>query len=94
MNYIPAPVDTSDVQLSQELLTLTELLAKNTHENWARGRLAEGWVYGPERNDRLKTTPCMVPYEELTDAERHYDRVTAMQTLKLIVKLGYRIEKD
>ena len=94
MKYIPAPLDTSDVVLDSQLLALTELLAKNTHENWSQGRLSQGWAYGPERNDEKKTTPCLVPYEELTEEEREYDRVTAMQTLKLIVKLGYRIVKD
>ena len=56
-------------------------------------RLEEGWVYGEKRNDDLKTNPCLVPYEELPEEEKAYDRNTAMETLKLIVKLGYRLEK-
>lgn len=91
--YTPNPIPTDDVILPQELLALTELLAKNTHELWAAGRLADGWTYGPERCDTAKQTPCLVPYEALSETEKEFDRVTAMGALKLILKLGYRIEK-
>ena len=91
--YKPNPIDTSKIELPRELLELTEKIAENVHENWSSGRIAEGWTYGPTRDDTLKTTPCLVPYAQLTEAEKEYDRVTALQTLKLIVALGYRIEK-
>lgn len=91
--YTPKPIDTSDVMLSEELLQLCEQLAENTHEVWALGRVQEGWTYGPERNDEKKQTPCLVPYADLTDGERAYDRNTAMETVRLLVKLGYQIEK-
>lgn len=91
--YIPKPMDTQKVALPAELLQLQELIAENVHEIWAAGRIQEGWRYGAERNDRQKTTPCLVPYDQLSDAEKAYDRNTAMETLKLIIALGYRIEK-
>ena len=91
--YIPKPVDTSDVTLPENLIELTERVAENVHEVWAQSRIAEGWTYGENRNDELKQTPCLVPYNELSELEKNYDRKTAMETLKLIVKLGYRIEK-
>ncbi len=93
MTYKPGPIDTAAVELPKEVLDLTELLAKNAHDIWARERLAEGWHYGPQRNDGTKEHPCLVPYEELPDSEKEYDRKAAMQTLKAIVALGYRIEK-
>lgn len=92
-DYIPHPIDTSDVVLSDELLQLTELLAKNVHDTWAVGRMAEGWVYGPERVTAQKTTPCLVEYEQLPDSERIYDRNTAMETIKVMLKLGYKISR-
>lgn len=92
--YKPNPIDTSNVKLPKDLLELTEKIAENVHENWSEGRLADGWVYGETRNDEKKATPCLVPYSELTEEEKEYDRNTAIQTLKLIVTLGYRIEKD
>ncbi len=91
--YRPEPVDTAGVKLPEELLLLTEKIAENVHENWAAGRIKEGWTYGEVRDDIKKTTPCLVPYGELSDSEKEYDRNTAMETLKLIVALGYKIEK-
>lgn len=91
--YKPNPIDTSKVVLPDDLLELTEKIAENVHENWSVGRIADGWTYGETRNDEKKTTPCLVPYSELSDSEKEYDRVTALQTLKLIVALGYKIEK-
>lgn len=89
--YEPKPIDTSDVILSDDLLELTEKIAENVHDVWAVGRIEQGWTYGPERNDELKITPCLVPYSKLPDSEKEYDRNTALETLKLIVKLGYKI---
>ena len=91
--YTPNPICTDHIELPADLLELTEKIAENVHENWAAGRIREGWTYGPARNDALKTTPCLVPYEELTDVEKEYDRKTAMETLKLIMALGYTITK-
>ena len=92
-NYIPQPLDTSDIQLPKELNELVEQMAKNVHEVWAQTRISQGWTYGAERNDALKHHPCLVPYEDLPDEERVYDRNTAISTLKLITKLGFKIEK-
>lgn len=92
--YKPNPIDTGSIELPDELLELTEQIAENVHENWAAERIAEGWTYGETRNDALKTTPCLVPYSELPDSEKAYDRNTALQTLKLVVALGYKIEKE
>ena len=91
--YTPHPMDTSQVELSADLLELTELLAKNTHEVWSQQRVAEGWKYGRERNDIEKLHPCLVAYEELSEEEKEYDRNTAMETLKVIGLLGFGIMK-
>ena len=84
-------MDTRDVQLSEDLNVLVEQMAKNVHEVWAQSRIEQGWIYGEERNDALKHHPCLVPYEELPEVEKAYDRDTALETLKLICKLGFKI---
>lgn len=56
-------------------------------------RIAQGWRFGPERNDARKEHPCLIPYEELPEEERTYDRQTALETLKLIEHLGFEIRK-
>lgn len=89
--YEPKPVDTSDVTLPEGLLALTERIAENVHDVWAAGRIAEGWTYGPEKNPDKKTTPLLIPYQDLPESEKDYDRNTALETIKLILKLGYRI---
>lgn len=92
-SYKPKPVDVSDVELPESLNELFEQIAENVHEVWSCGRMNDGWVYGLERDDEMKTHPCLVPYVELDEKEKEYDRNTAINTLKLIIKLGYNIEK-
>lgn len=91
--YEPKPVDTSGVVLPEALLALTEEIAENVHEVWAAGRIAEGWTYGEVKDPGRKETPLLVPYGQLPDSEKEYDRNTALETLKLIVKLGYEIRR-
>ena len=90
--YVPKPIDTSDVKLPEDLLLLTEKIAENVHEVWAAGRISEGWTYGEKKDVEKKKTPLLVPYGELPESEKDYDRNTAIGTLKLIVKLGYTIK--
>ena len=91
--YLPQPVDTSQVELPQELIDLGEAIAENVHDVWAQGRLSEGWTYGPVRDDQKKQTPCLVPYSDLPESEKAYDRNTAFETLKFILAKGFKIEK-
>lgn len=92
MKYKPKPIDTSGVKLPRGLQKLTEELAENNHDLWAKKRLAEGWTYGPNRDDRKKTHPDLIPYNDLSDSEKEYDRITAMEGLRAIIALGYQIE--
>ncbi|MEQ1575163.1 MAG: RyR domain-containing protein [Vicinamibacterales bacterium] len=93
MTYEPKPIDTSVVRLSPEILQLTERLARHAHEVWAEERFRLGWTYGTERDDARRRHPCLVPYEQLPDSEKQFDRNAALETLKAIIALGYRIEK-
>lgn len=90
--YIPQPIDTANIELPETLNPLLEAMAKNVHEVWAQTRMEQGWKYGPERNDSKKLHPMLVPYEDLPDNEKVYDRNTSIETLKLILKLGFTIE--
>ena len=87
----PQPLDTSEIELSPDLLDLVEQIAVNVHEAWAASRKAEGWKYGPKRDDERKKHPCLVPYGELPESEREYDRKTAIETLKVINLLGFKM---
>ena len=91
--YEPSPIGLDDVVLSDDLTELQEAIAENAHEIWAKNRRDQGWSYGPERNDQKKETPDMIPYCNLPESEKLYDREMAMQTLKLVKKLGFEIVK-
>jgi len=93
MTYQPKPIDTSAIQLPKELVDLTERLADNAHDLWAQQRMSAGWTLGPKRDDAAKKHPCLVPYDQLPESEKEYDRLIAIKTLKAIVALGYRISK-
>jgi hypothetical protein len=89
--YVPAPLDTSTVDFPPALAALAEQLAQNVHEVWAAQRVADGWSYGPERDDTRKRHPGLVPYESLPEAEKDYDRRVSLETMKTILALGFRI---
>lgn len=91
--YTPQPIDITGVELPEELEQLVEQMSKNVHEVWAETRIQQGWTYGEQRNDELKTHPCLIPYEELPESEKEYDRNTSIGTLKLIMKLGFKISR-
>jgi hypothetical protein len=91
MPYQPQPIETASIELSKDLEELTEKLAEHAHDVWARQRQDDGWVLGPERDDVKREHPCLVPYALLPEEEKVYDRNAAMQTLRAILALGYKI---
>ena len=91
--YTPHPKDTSGIILLPELLELKEQIATNVHDVWAAGKIAEGWTYNKEHSNKLKHHPSLVPYEQLSESEKEYDRNTAMETLKVMLSLGFKIVK-
>lgn len=93
MNYNPKPIDTSNITLPKELLALTEKIAENVHDVWAARRIAEGWTFGEKKDADKKTTPLLIPYSELPESEKEYDRNTALETIRLMISLGYQISK-
>ncbi|KAG7382404.1 hypothetical protein PHYPSEUDO_004885 [Phytophthora pseudosyringae] len=93
--YEPKPIPTDEVKVSPHLRSVIELLAENTHEVWAQMRMEQGWKFGPRRNDAKKEHNGLVPYIYLTQDEKQMDRNTAMQTVKLILRIGFSfVHKD
>jgi hypothetical protein len=93
MTYQPNPISTNEIELNNDMMELAEKLAENAHDIWAIGRIKENWKYGTIRDDNKKTTPDLVPYHDLSESEKNYDRNNAIETLKLIQKLGFAISK-
>ena len=94
LDYTPEPMDLSSVDLPESLIQLSERIAENVHEVWAKARMDEGGTYGEKRDDIHKKHPCLVSYDELPEEEKEYDRNTAMNTIKMVKKLGFRIERE
>ena len=93
-DYDPRPIDLGDIQLTDDLLELREAIAENAHDVWADARMKEGWSYGKVRDDAQKKHPDLIPYSALPDSEKEYDRLMALDTIKLVKKLGFTITKD
>jgi hypothetical protein len=94
MKYIPSPIDTSGTNIPGHLRELIEFLAKNTHETWAAQRISDGWTFGTKRDDLKKEHPDLIPYENLPESEKEYDRKTVIEVLKAIIAMGYIITKN
>ena len=92
MDYEPGPLDTLHLDLTPEITQLSEMFARNVHENWAKLRIAEGWRYGPHRDDQRKEHPNLVPYQQLPESEKQYDRQTAIESIKALLAMGYTIQ--
>jgi len=91
--YIPNPAGSESDPLPAGLEALAEAMARNVHDVWMRGRIEQGWAYGPQRDDEKKTHPCLVPYDQLSECEKDYDRRTSQETLRFMLRQGYKIEK-
>jgi hypothetical protein len=92
--YEPKPIDTSNVKLPDEMEVLVERLAENAHDIWAKQRMKDGWAYGSRRDDGEKKHPCLIPYRDLPESEKEYDRLIAIETLKTIMVIGYDIKHN
>ena len=92
-DYEPQPINLDCIQLTDDLLELREAIAENAHEVWTAARIKEGWTYGRERDDANKKHPDLIPYSALPDSEKEYDRLMALDTIKLVKKLGFEIIK-
>jgi hypothetical protein len=91
-NWVPTPIDTSDIELPAALRPLIEQLAENAHDNWAELRLSEGWQWGSTTEPTTKRHKLLVPYAELSEQDKESDRRLAIETLKLVLHFGFRIE--
>ena len=89
--YTATPRDLTQIGLPSELDALRETVAEYVHDVWAAKRMAEGWTYGPARDDQKMEHPNLVHYDELSEADKAFDRATADATLKLIVAHGWQL---
>ena len=52
---------------------LSGATAEELHDSWLRLKAADGWGYGPQKHEGLKTHPCFLPYDELPPQQQRKD---------------------
>uniref|UniRef100_A0AA85JZA6 Ryanodine receptor n=1 Tax=Trichobilharzia regenti TaxID=157069 RepID=A0AA85JZA6_TRIRE len=90
--YKPQPLDLSQIRLSIRLETLVDQLAENTHNMWARDRIALGWTYGFVEDNSQKRSPHLVPFSEVDPIIQQSNKDTAIETVKTLLAYGYSLE--
>jgi hypothetical protein len=88
------PVDTWDEPLFAFTETEIEYLAEREHERWMNERLQDGWRYGPSKDVINKTSPYLVPYYELSDTMKDYDRNIVRTIPTILAKIDLKIIRD
>lgn len=68
-----------------------ERLAEAAHEVWMEGKIRDGWKYGPVTDKALKIHNCLVPYDQLTEADKESDRDLVRGIPKILEKAGFKI---
>jgi len=70
-----------------------EELAMREHVRFVAQKVAAGWTYAPERDDLKKTSPAIVEWEKLPEAEKEKDRTMVRAIPAILARAGYAIEK-
>lgn len=89
--YEPHPIITDDVRIQEGLGELVEKMAINNHEIWAEKKVKKGWKYAPFHNEERQTNPDLAPYAKIGKVAKEIDKKAAINSIKVIQKLGYRI---
>jgi len=87
--YTPKPVLMEKSELSSEIQELIEKLAENAHDIWAEGKIRNGWEFGEELDKDTKKHPNLVPYSELSEQDKDYDREMVIGTISYLVKNNF-----
>lgn len=90
---LSGPDDGARALLPPEIGQLLETLAEAVHESWAAQRRADGWRYVPRRDDARKEHPGLLPYADLPESEKQYDRQTVRGVLRALAALGYQVSR-
>lgn len=88
----------SAIDSSKTPYTLTEdeveFLSRYEHDLWVEERKKTGWTIGPVKDTELKTTPYLVPYDDLTEEIKELDRDTIRNIAPLLQSVGLAVYKE
>lgn len=90
--YTPQVAGLNELERAASLMgTAVEAIARINHDKWAAERIAQGWRYGPQRDDANKLHPDLIPYEHLSDAEKRLDIEGAKAIVAELIRLGFLV---
>ena len=90
--YNPMPINTSQVQLTNEMNTLIQKFSEQYHDTWAQKKQDANWTYGQERDEDQKKHPRLKPYSMLDNYEKETYRDPIRYALQALMALGWSIE--
>lgn len=84
--YTPKPVLMEMSELNPEIQKLIETLSENAHDIWAEEKISNGWEFGEKLDKDTKKHPNLVPYEDLSEEDKEYDRKMVIGTISYLLK--------
>jgi hypothetical protein len=83
-----AQMDAESFEFKQEEI---EMLAEFEHERWVSERSEDGWVYGEKKDIEKKISPFLIPWDQLTDEIKEYDRSPIRKLPEFLAQSGFQI---
>ena len=80
--------------VSEDIKDILEEVAAEIHNVWMRERIRDGWTWSEASDSTKKTHSSLIPYSELPESEKNYDRRTALVTIKCLMDKGFTIQKQ
>ena len=80
-------------EFTESDLDKIEQMAEMEHGRWNVERLRDGWRCGKPKDENLKRHPCIVPWSELPEDIKPFDRNAVKLFPAILVKAGYEIRR-
>lgn len=68
----------------KQIVNDIELLAKIEHKRWIAEKVIAGWSYGKVRDNIQLFHPDLIPYEQLAEEKKNFDRLPSVNMFKII----------
>lgn len=83
-HWADASPDQRDSSLRGVVLSISGQTPEELHQSWCDFKVANGWVFGPVKDEQNKTHPCLVPYDQLPESDKVKDHLFSaiVNTLK------------
>ncbi len=91
MGWQMLPVGSQGKAIAEMPESVVEALAEFEHDEWMRERISSGWIYGAEKDAVKKTSPYLVPFEDLSEDVKDLDRDTIRNIPALLEMIGVAI---